>query len=246
MVDIKKNTILKIAIFTSLLFLLLISSLIFFKENDIPIKEENILFRLYEIQHPDQVLWYKNELFVKKDEDIKKLNIEKRILENFKPIKSNQILGIYEDNLVLVEYENHIITTPQEDATDIVIFNFEGDEIFSKSFHETIKPLYIENNFLFLIDNYLNSPERTYRVNLENEKIELFEIEEQLILQGDETIEILDKESNLLFNIPKVNDITSFSVNENLDKIALIDIQGNVWIFLKNPNDYKSKNYPKT
>ncbi len=237
MVDIKKTTILKMFIFTSLLILFLISSLIFFKKNELPIKEENILFHLYEIQNPDQILWYKEEFFVTKDSKIKKLNIEKRTLEDFKAIKQNQILGIYKDELVLMEYENYIITTPEENATDIVILNLEEEEIFSKSFHETIKPLYIKDNFLFLIDNYLNSPERTYRVNLEKGEIEFVKIETQLILEGDEKIEVLDKDNNLLFNIPKVNDIMSFSVNENLDKIALIDTQGTIWIFLKNPNN---------
>ena len=237
MVDIKKTTILKIFIFTSLLILLLISPLIFLKNDDLPVKEENILFHIHETQNPDQILWYKDELFVKKDNKIKKLDIEKRILESFENIEENQILGIYKDELVLIEYENHIITTPQEDATDIIVLNLEGEEIFSKSFHETIKPLYIENNFLFLIDNYLNSPQRTYRVDFERGKIEFFEIKEELILQGGESIEILDQRSNLLFNIPKMNDITSFSVNENLNKVALIDMQGYVWIFLKNPDN---------
>jgi len=238
MVNIKKTTILKILIFTSLLILLLLSSLIFLKTNDISLEEEeSVLFHVHGIENPEQMIWFEDSLLIKKGRYIKKMDVEKRILEYFKDIKENQILGIYKNELVLIEYENHIITSPQEDATDIVILNLNEKGIFSGSFHETIKPIYLDNNSLFLIDNYYNSPERTYRIDLLSGKIELYEIKHKLILEGEEIIEVLDETGEHLFNIPKVNDIMSFSTNENLDKIALLDTQGIVWIFLKNPNN---------
>lgn len=199
-------------------------------------KEQHTFFHIREEKDPDQIFWYKNDLLVKKDTIIKKLDFEERKLEFFLQAKENQNMAEYSNELVLMEYENHIITSPEEKATDIKILNIEKVEIFSKSFHETVMPLYIEDNYLFLIDNYLNSPERTYRVNLEDNDIELFEIKEKYSLEGGENIEVLDEENNLLMDIPKVNDIRSFSIHENLKKIALVDTEGMIWIYLKNPD----------
>jgi hypothetical protein len=237
MVNMKKK-ITKILILISFCMLIATGILMFFKINQKENLEGNneILFNIANI-NPDQILWYEESLLVKKDNFVKKLNLEERNLESFFELEENEILAIYKNELVLMNYKNHIITSLEQNASDISIYNMEREEIFSKSFHETVKPLYIENEFLFLMDNYLNSPERTYRVDLKNGEIELFEIEEQLILQGDENVEIFDRKNHLLFKIPKMNDITSFSVNENFNKIALLDMQGNVWIYLKNPDN---------
>ncbi len=229
----KKTTITKILIFVLLYILVVLGLIIFLQKEQKNIQEDWILYRLEQIQDPQQVFYFNDAFLFKKNSKVKKLNIEQRNLEDFLEMNDDEILAEYKEELVFVNYENHIITSPEENATDIKIKNLEGETIFSKSFHETIMPLYLENEFLFLIDNYLNSPERTYRVNLQSGEIEFFEINENLKLQGSEKIEILDSKDNVLLTIPKVNDITSFSANENLDQIVLIDIEGNVWIYFK-------------
>lgn len=229
----KKTTITKILIFVLLYTLVVLGLIIFLQKEQKNIQEDWILYRLEQIQEPQQVFYFNDAFLFKKNSKVKKLNIEQRNLEDFLEMNDDEILAEYKEELVFVNYENHIITSPEENATDIKIKNLEGETIFSKSFHETIMPLYLENEFLFLIDNYLNSPERTYRVNLQSGEIEFFEIKEDLKLQGSEKIEVLDSKDNVLLTIPKVNDITSFSANENLDQIVLIDIEGNVWIYFK-------------
>lgn len=229
----KKTTITKILIFVLLYTLVVLGLIIFLQKEQKNIQEDWILYRLEQIQEPQQVFYFNDAFLFKKNSKVKKLNIEQRNLEDFLEMNDDEILAEYKEELVFVNYENHIITSPEENATDIKIKNLEGETIFTKSFHETIMPLYLENEFLFLIDNYLNSPERTYRVNLQSGEIEFFEIKEDLKLQGSEKIEVLDSKDNVLLTIPKVNDITSFSANENLDQIVLIDIEGNVWIYFK-------------
>ncbi len=242
MVKIKKTTIIKIIIFTTLYALFCITILIFLKNIEYKTiqqeqEEESVLFILQNLKNPDQMLWYEDELLIKKGGMIDVFDIEKRTLKEFSQVGKNEILAIYKNKFVLIAFQNHTITRPEEKATDIFILNLEDrEEIFSFSFHETIAPIYIENNFLYLIDNYTNSPERTYRVNLQEEVLEHYEIKEELILRGDEIIKIFDIENHLLMEIPKKNDITSFSVNDKLNKIALLDIKGNIWIYLKDPN----------
>lgn len=231
--NMKKTTIVKILIFVLLYILLVLSLVILFQKNQEITKEDWTLYRLEEIQNPQQIFYFNNSFLFKKDSRIKKLNIEQRNLEDFLEIQENEILAEYKGQLVFVSYENHVITSPEENATDIEIQNLQREVIFSKSFHETIMPLYLEDEFLFLIDNYLNSPERTYRVDLQSGEIEFFQIKENLKLQGDEKIEILDSKDNVLLTIPKMNDITSFSANENLDQTVLVDMEGNVWIYFK-------------
>ena len=240
MVNIRKKTIVKIILCLLLLILLLLLVVIVIKSERKEfegIEDADVLFMLTELKNPEHKFWFKNTLYFQKNNFIYKLDIKERTVEKFLEIQGKQVLAHYENDLVLMKYKNHVITSPEQYATYIEITTLENETIFSKSFHETIKPTHIENDFLFLIDNYPNSPKRTYRVNLEDGDIELFEIIEEFILQGDESIKVLDHRSNLLFDIPKSNDITSFRVNEKEDRVVLVDIQGNIWIYLKNPNE---------
>ena len=233
----KKVKRIKILILIFLYILILTSVIVIYKQNGFEKKDiENkwTLFRIEEVQNPDQVFWHKNNLLVVKNLKIYELNLEDRILKDFGVIDKDEVLGELDDNLVFMKFQNHTIYSPEENATDIEIFNMEREEIFSKSYHETIKPIKIKNNFLIAEDNYLNSPQRTYKINLENGEIELFEEQEDVEIRGEETTEIV-KQEKVLFNIPKVNDITSFSLNGNLEKVALLDIEGNIWIYFRKP-----------
>ncbi len=229
------KNILKKTIILFLLLLLFLSTILFFiynrEERKTFEKEDWILFRIPGERFPEQLLWFKNDLFLKQGDVVKKFDFEKRVFEFFENIGLNDVLAEYEGELVNISYTNHEIQNPEEFATDISIEKIS----FSKSYHETIRPLYIEKDFLFLIDNYLHSPERTYRIDLKSGKIEFFEIE-TLSMDGEENIEVFDSKGNLLINIPKVNDISWFSTNKDYSKFALVDIEGYIWLYLRAPN----------
>ncbi len=215
--------------------LILTTAFLIYKRNGFEKKEvenEWILFRIEQIQNPRQILWYKNNLLVVKESNIYELDLETKELKDYGVIGEDEILAELEKDLVFIKYANHTIHNPDENATDIAILSMQREEIFSKSFHETIKPLYIKENFLIATDNYLNSPERNYNTDLNTGEIKLFEIVQDYTIQGEETVQIV-KGEKVLFNIPKTNDITSFSLNGNLEKIALLDIEGNIWVYFK-------------
>ncbi len=200
-------------------------------------QKEWVLFRVEDIQDPEQILWFEENLFIKKDIVVKKLVLESRALSDFKKIEQNNNLSIYNDELVFLSYENFEIFHPDEIATEVKIFNKEMELLFSKTFNETLMPIFIEDNFLILIDNYFNSPERTYRVNLGGGELELFNLNENFKIEGEENIQIMGVDGEVLVEIPKKNDIRSFSANENFEKLAFVDTQGDLWIyFLKNPD----------
>lgn len=244
MVNMKKHTTLKILIGISIYLMIIILSLIIVKKHiseeqdfeEIDIKDD-VFFKVEDFTNPDQIFWFKDDLLVKKESSVKKLNLEEKTLEKFLNIEEKQNLGEYKGELVFIDYENHVITSFEEKATDIEITDLEGNAIYSKSFHETVMPLYIENNYLFLIDNYLNSPERTYRVNLDGGNIELYEIEEEFELEVDEYTKVLDSKNDVLFEIPSITRISSFTLNEGEDRFAFVDVDGFLWVYLKDPND---------
>lgn len=231
----KKIKIIKKLIKIFLFILIILSVAIIYKQNNFKkeyVEDEWTLFRIEEVTNPQQIFWYKNNLLVVKNSKIYELDLEERILQDFGIIDKDEILGEMDGDLVFMKFQNHIIHSPEEKATDIEILDMKREEVFSESFHETIKPVNIKKDFLIAEDNYLNSLQRTYKINLETGEIEHFEIEDDFEIQGEETTEIL-KGDKILFNIPKMNDITSFSLNGNLEKVAVVDIEGNIWIYFK-------------
>ncbi len=230
----KKSKTMKNLILISLYIFLILAFLViwqYHKPNE-PKQDEWSLLRIQDLTNPEQILWFQNKLLVVKNKTIKEFDFATRSFKDFEQINNNEILAELNNELVFVKYVNHVIYSPEEFATDVAIFNLDRQEIFSQSFHETVKPLHIEGDFLILMDNYLNSPERTYKIDLNVGNIESSEMSEGYTIQGDESISIL-KGEQVLVNIPKVNDIRSFSPNENFDKIALIDFEGNIWIYFK-------------
>ncbi len=231
----KKTKTLKKILLIFLYLLILTTALIIYKQNGLEkgyVGDEWILHRIEEVKNPEQVFWHNNNLLVVKNSKIYELNLEERVLEDFGIIDKDEVLGEMNGDLVFMKFQNHIIQSPEEKATDIKILNMGREEVFSESFHETIKPVSIKKDFLIAEDNYLNSPQRTYKINLETGEIEQFEIEDDFEIRGEETTEIVKKDK-VLFNIPKMNDITSFSLNGNLEKVAVVDIEGNIWIYFK-------------
>jgi len=225
----KKALVFLICFFTILTLAVLIYTI--FKDDEKIYEEKKILFRIKDVKSPKQILWYKGELFLVIENHIKKFCLEKRKVEFFAEIEENHILGEYTNELVYIEYENHVIESPEEYATYISIFDLtKGNTLFSREYHETIKPMYIEENFLFLIDNYFNSPNRTYRINLESGDIEKYDVE-QIKIEGTESIRIL--KDNRTFEIPLVNKIQDISIDKEKDRVALIDTQGSIWIYLE-------------
>lgn len=214
---------------TLLVLVLIILGIIYLSIYNSQAEEENwVLYRVPEIQEPTQILWYGDELLFVVGKSVSKLNLENLVIEKYKSIEDNEILAVYGDDLVHIHYKNHIINEPTEYATEIRIIN-SGD-IFHEKYHQTIKPLFIKDNKLFLTDNYVNSPERTYEVDLHTGDIKLGDFAQPKI-QGDEYIEIVDGKT--IFRIEKINNITSFEVNPSKTKVALLDTQGNVWIYFK-------------
>jgi hypothetical protein len=194
-------------------------------------EKKEILLRIENIKDPKQIFWYEDNLYIVHNGKIKKFNLEKRETKFFSTIDENQILAKYFGKLVYIEYQNRIIENPREYATQISIFDLKKREsFFSQEYHETIKPIYIEDNFLFLIDNYFNSPGRTYRIDLESGNIERYNFEEPKI-EGTESVRIFTEDR--IFDIPLINMIRHISIDESKKRVALIDTRGYVWIYLE-------------
>ena len=200
------------------------------------IKDEKTLYYIPNIQNPNQLVWYKNNLLIVKDDKIRKLNTKSREIESIGEIKENQVLSIYQNEIVYVQYENHIIMSPEEYATEIeVISKDEKEKIFSNKYHETIKPLEIKGNKLIVMDNYLNSPEREYKIDLEDGEIKRHNFSKPSI-KGEDSIIIIENGEEM-FNIPKFNNIISVNINSEEDKVSMIDKKGYIWIYFKKQKD---------
>jgi len=225
-----------------LLFLIIIVIYIFSKTNNIDEVEERIeneeieknytLYYIPNFKNPEQFLWYKDDLLIVSNDEVFQFDIKNRIYEKVGRIKENEVVGIYDNEVVYMRFENHVITSPEEYATEIEILSEGRDKkIFAKKYHETVKPLKIIEEDLILIDHYFNSPERTYKVKLGNGEIERYDIPE-ISIQGTEYIKVF-KDSKEKFKIPRFNNIIYAKIHSRKNKVALMDEKGYIWLYIR-------------
>ncbi len=204
-----------------------------FNQKDTRVENEKF-FRVENILFPEQILWFKEELYILKDTKVFIFDVFKRELKYYGSIDEENLLGVYDDEIVYMRYKNKDILSKDEFATEISVLKNE-EEIFFSEFHETVKPIFIKENKIYAIDNYLNSPNREYIIDMETKDIENTKID-NFKIDGLENIIVLDYDGNEILTIDKVNNISFFEVNEEKDSFAFVDAKGNIWIYLKNKN----------
>lgn len=178
------------------------------------------LYMISNISNPRQVFWINDYLYLVSEGKYYKYDIYKRDIQELGLINENEIL---DKELNIISYQNIEIKSEEEYATKIVT---KGKEY---QYHETIKPISAYGKKIIAIDNYPNSPERKYNLNLETNSIEPYT--EIYSLSGENNI-VISKGKKELITISKYNDVKEFFIDEKESKLAFIDNDGYLWIYI--------------
>lgn len=67
------------------------------------------LLWIKDIQSPEQIIWYGNNFLIVKEGVIYNFNIKEINIEEFGLIKEGEVLGIYNDDIVYIQYARHAL-----------------------------------------------------------------------------------------------------------------------------------------
>lgn len=207
-------------IFLLLILLSIFGGILFYLYSN---RKPETIYMVSNIDSPKQVLWHNNLLYIVSNGKYFQYDIQTRDLREIGTINENEIMGIIEDKLEFVSYLNIEIQSEEEYATTMTI---KGKEY---KYHGTIRPLSIRDNQIIAIDNYPNSPERKYEIDITTGDIK--DYSNEYALSGENNI-VISKKKKKLFTINKYNDVKDFYINAKEDKVAFVDNDGYLWIYI--------------
>jgi len=195
----------------------------------------NNIYKVDEIKVLDGLIFTdsNNQIYFKSEEGISKYNLRNRKTEIVKEISDEFIFDIVDDEIVICNWENYLIENPNDIASKFWIEDIEGHIINEFETNKTVRPVTCGERKLFAIDNYPNSLERYYLVDLEIGNIKEDDFAEnktvKIITKDDKTEVIIN---NMTFEVdyPNIFINTVVVENEGQNNLVLVDLEGRLWV----------------
>lgn len=178
--------------------------------------------------------WHANNLYIQSTAAYSKYSAGTRESELIINLEEGELADVdQEGEIYLCTYTNSVITSPEQFATQIEIFNLNRNLLEQFRLHETVKPLSCNLDSILLTNNYHGAPERYYMYDLNSSRlIETDKPVPEISIEGSETTRLgfgpgLEDEE---IQIDKINNFIFAKRSSDQSYIALLDSNGNVWI----------------
>jgi hypothetical protein len=213
------------------LSVVVIGTLILLNSRDSDVVKLKNIYKIPEIKALSTPIFSKTgeEIYFQTDSGITKYTFASRKVEIISEIKDDFIFELVEDKILVCRWENFNIDDPQDIATKIWIEDLEGHIFAEFESSKTIRPETCDKSKITAIDNYPNSPERYYHVDLEKSLVD--EITKPLVKK-----QIFTEDGD--FTTFTVNDIKYLVEYPNVfieagygsGKVVLISKDREVWV----------------
>lgn len=177
----------------------------------------------------EQILWINSDLFIKAADVVYKYSEQGELAEEFLQVNQNARIGVKEKQLIICSWENRLIMTPEEFATQISIINSEGEELHFASLHETLKIDDCSDNTITLSNAYPILEEVSKVVDWEGNIVEVEKTHTEISLGGEENI-IVYRGDQIITELPLINTVESYSASPYQSEIAFITHTNQVWV----------------
>jgi hypothetical protein len=188
------------------------------------------IFRVDSAQIKD-IIWEGDHLLIMNENQIIRISFPSRdqtVIEegNYK----DTILGEYDSGIVLCNYVNKDISSPDEKATVIAIRSLNGDLIQEIEFFETVRIDQCMEDEMIFSNNFYGATEQYYKLNRDAGLEPLKIYSPNLVISGSSMTKV-DLKGAKLFEIDKVNVFNKVALNSGLTKAAFIDVREEVWVY---------------
>lgn len=178
--------------------------------------------------------WHANNLYIQSTTTYSKYSAGTRESELITNIREGELADVdQEGEIYICTYTNSVITSPEQFATQIEIFDLNRNLVEQFSLHETVKPLSCNPSSILLTNNYHGAPEKYYMYDLNSSR--LIETEEPVPEisiggSGTTTLDVGPGLEDEEIQIDKINNFIFAKRSSDQSYIALLDSNGNVWI----------------
>lgn len=177
----------------------------------------------------EKLLWIGSDLFIKAGDVIYKYSNQGVLAQEFLQVNQDSTIGIHEDSLIICSWENRLIMTEEEFATEISIINDNGEELHSNSFHETLKIDSCSEKTLSLSNAYPILEEVKKDIDWDGNKVEVATAVPSLTLGGEEQM-IVFRDEKEVTKLPLINTVEDYVVADSQAEIAFSTYTNQVWV----------------
>ena len=149
-----------------------------------------------------EILFKESYIYFIEDKSIQVFNPVKRhfLLPLNKPI--NSTISFKEDSILICEWENFEINSPEEFSTRILIYERRKEECIKElEFHQTVKPINCSLNILLLETSLPQLEKKYFEYNFEKESL--------VEINNDERLKVISSWSNYLQSITVYRDMSN-------------------------------------
>lgn len=204
-------------------------------------KNSELLFDVISVEFPISALsWISNEqlAFIDEAGNVYIKNYSTWSTENILQANKTSLIGNYNKNLIICNFENYEISNPSETATKIEVKNSDDSILSSFETIETITPISCNNDKIYAVNSFYFIQEQFWLINLENNTLEeipslpaknFTEKNNSLTFQDDFSKKLASL--NISDSFPEI-DILNFEISPDSTKIALItNFSGDILVF---------------
>lgn len=178
---------------------------------------------------PEKILWIDSTLYIKAEDIVYTYSEQGELAQEFLQVNQNSTIGVKDNQLIICSWENRLIMSEDEFATEISIMSSSGEELHSASFHETLKIDACSEDTISLSNAYPILQEIQRTLDWEGKSIELEKEEPEISLGGEDNIMIY-KGAQSLVEIPLINTVETYAVSPYQEQIAFYTYTNQVWV----------------
>ncbi len=179
------------------------------------------------LQSPSQIKWKnEDELLINKSKQLYSYNSKTRDITKIHKLKTNEIFGIKNNEIIYCSWENYKIKNPDETATKINITNNSEKKLKTIETNKTIKPLNCSEETIYAVTSNPILETKFYKIRDKN-TVEIDILPSRIGLNYDflPISENIYEEIKCLENI-EAEDISQLSFSPNKKKVAITDNDG--------------------